>query len=296
MAMNPMQKKARTSFLLGMLLMFVIAAIIIAFLVLQLTKTKKEEESIVYKEVYIVSQEIKSGGTINGNFEIKKVDSTLVPDNAITSDNSVEYINDIATARIILSKGTVLTPEMISKDGKQETSDVRLQEYNMVILPTYLSAGDYIDIRLRLPSGEDYIVISKKQVEDTNEDTVWVKVSEDEILTMSNAIVEAYIMKGSLLYATTYSDAGMQQQSTPTYVARNSVINLMNADPNIADTARKALAARYTETARAQRDVINQATNNYSDDALSNVEESLEEENEKQQTARQEYIESLGIN
>ena len=38
MAMNPMQKKARTSFLLGMLLTLIITGIIMAFLILQISK------------------------------------------------------------------------------------------------------------------------------------------------------------------------------------------------------------------------------------------------------------------
>ena len=45
MAMNPMQKKARTSFLLGMLLTLVITGIIIGLLIAQLSKIKKEEAS-----------------------------------------------------------------------------------------------------------------------------------------------------------------------------------------------------------------------------------------------------------
>ena len=46
MATNPMQRKARNSFLLGMLVMLLISGIIIALLFMQLmNKTKKEKES-----------------------------------------------------------------------------------------------------------------------------------------------------------------------------------------------------------------------------------------------------------
>ena len=45
MATNPMQRKARNSFLLGMLVMLLIAGAIIAFLIMQLMdKMKKEQE------------------------------------------------------------------------------------------------------------------------------------------------------------------------------------------------------------------------------------------------------------
>ena len=111
---------------------------------------------------------------------------------------------------------------------------------------------------------------------------------------MSNAIVEAYIMNGSLLNVTTYSDSGMQDKATPTYIAKNSVINLMNSNPNITQEAKNALAARYTESARGQRDIINQATNSYTNDALTNVEDKIEEEVQKQKEARQTYVDSLG--
>ncbi len=297
MAMNPMQKKARTSFLLGMFLTLIITGLIIVFLILQLGKIRQEQAQIVYKNVYVASQDITSGGIVMGSTTVKRIESTAVPNNAITGENFGTYITDITTAKIALEPGTILTTEMLNIDGKADTNDVRLQEYNMIILPSELTAGDTVDIRLRLPSGEDYIVLSKKYIEKSNADTVWIKVSEDEILTMSNAIVEAYIMEGSLFYATTYVDAGMQGSTTPTYVVSSSVMNLMDADPNIAATARNALRDRYTELARSQRNnVINSAVSGFEESALPNVQSSVEEEIQKRQNLRQEYVDTLGVN
>lgn len=295
MAMNPMQKKARTSFLLGMFLTLILTGIVIVILILQLGKIRKEQAAIIYNQVYVLSQAATSGDTVVGKTVVKKVDSSVVPSNAITAANAGTYITDLSTSKINLEVGTILTTDMINTEGQPDTPDIRMQEYNMVILPTKLTAGETVDIRLRLPSGEDYIVLSKKYIEEANANTIWIKVGEDEILTMSNAIVEAYIMEGSLLYATTYTDAGMQGSSTPTYVAKNSVINLMNTDPNITAVAKAALAARYTENLRAQRDIINQALNGYSGDATENIEDKLEQEIQRQQTARQEYIDLLGL-
>lgn len=295
MAMNPMQKKARTSFLLGMFLTLIITGIIIALLIMQLGKIKKEQASIQYRQVYVVNTALTSGENIEGAVSVKTIEATAVPSNAVTSSNAATYLTEFAKAKINLEIGTVLTTDMVNPEGEVDSADVRMQEYNMAILPSKLEAGETIDIRLRLPSGEDYIVLSKKYVEDTNAETIWIKVGEDEILTMSNAIVEAYVMKGALLYATTYTDAGMQGATTPTYVVSNSVINLMNSDPNITAKAKAALASRYTDAARAQRDVVNQAKNNYADEAQSNVEDKLQEEIQKRKTERQTYIESLGI-
>ncbi len=293
MTMNPMQKKARTSFLLGMFLMLIITGIIIVFLILQISNMKKEQAAIVYQSVYVLTTDVISGANVQGMATLQQVRAENTPGNAITTANAATYINEKSTARINLRRGTVLTTDMINQDGAEASADVRLQEYNMVVLPTQLTMGEHIDIRLRLPSGEDYIVLSKKYVVQENADTVWLEVSEDEILTMSNAIVEAYIMEGSLLYATTYVDAGMQNSSTPTYIASQSVISLMNTDPNITTTAMNALSQRYTESARNQRNTINNAVNGYGENAMSNIETNTAEEIEKMQSARMQYVDGL---
>lgn len=302
MAMNPMQKKARTSFLLGMLLTLVITGIIIGLLIAQLSKIKKEEASIQYCDVYVLNVDVTSGdniatitseGKVKPKATIESVRAEHSPNNAITKDNISTYINDKSTAKISVRKGTVLTTDMINVEGVEATADVRLQEYNMIILPSQLEEGETVDIRLRLPSGEDYIVLSKKHIEQTNSDTIWIKVAEQEILTMSNAIVEAYIMQGSLLYATPYMDAGMQKASGITYVPKQEVINLINADHNITATAMNALKEGYTERIREQRANINKAIDGYSENALTNIETKQGEEIEKRQAARKQYVEGL---
>ena len=112
-----------------------------------------------------------------------------VPNNALTAENLRKYITETSTAKIDINEGTIITTEMINLEGKKTSKDVRRQEYNMIVLPTELEDGEHIDIRLRMPSGEDFIVLSKKRVMQSNSDTIWLEVSEDEILTMSNAIV-----------------------------------------------------------------------------------------------------------
>ena len=71
MAMNPMQKKARTSFLLGMFLTLILTGIVIVILILQLGKIRKEQAAIIYNQVYVVSQAATSGDTVMGKTTIK---------------------------------------------------------------------------------------------------------------------------------------------------------------------------------------------------------------------------------
>ena len=60
MATNPMQRKARNSFLLGMLVMLLIAGVVIALLFMQLmNKIKKEKEELQASvNAYVLNQDV----------------------------------------------------------------------------------------------------------------------------------------------------------------------------------------------------------------------------------------------
>ena len=117
---------------------------------------------------------------------------------------------------------------------------------------------------------------------------------EEETLSMSNAIVEAYKMTGAKLYATTYVEPGNQGSATPTYMPSAEVINLINSDRNITEEAKRALAERYTAEVRARRENdINNQLNTYRDEAKQNLESGVEQEITNSKEARKEYIDSL---
>lgn len=200
-------------------------------------------------------------------------------------------------AKVNMKANTVITRELVAQSDEVNTDDVRIQEYNMITLPSTLEIGDFVDIRMRLPSGVDYIVASKKEViiPDVagipSTDTINIKMSEEEILTMSNAIVEAYIMKGSELYASKYTDPGNQQKSIPTYPVSKATMDLINSNPNIIETAKQALWARYNTDQRNGN--VNSQLNNYSAESADSVETGIQEQIQKQKQLRQEYLEAL---
>ena len=316
MAMNPMQRKANNSFLLGILITLLITGLIIAFLIFQLSNLNKQmqEEEAKLKQVYVLNTDIMSGQVLTSDMlEMKTIDGSAIPANAITPvdvDNKGTVVDE-STANVIrkldvvtkidLKSGTILTSEMIAT-ADELSSDLRRLEYNVVQFPSQLQTGDFIDIRLRLPSGEDYIVVSHKEVEIPvvdgidSENTMIIKMNEVETLTMSSAIIEAYIAEGSYLYATRYVDAGMQEAATPTYLPSDSVINLMNKDPNCANEAKQELFKRNNDSSykSAVRNPINDELNQNSEDAQDNIISSVEEELKAAQEERQKYLESLG--
>ena len=357
MASNPMQKKARNSFLAGMVLMLFLSSIVIVFLFLKLNSSKKQTDTGVPVSVYVLKQDVKSGEEITQDkLELVQVQKQVIPTKdkgksqkqvimqqvvasdainqevyskfSVTADAEPNYnsnngtntnqTNDeaavreqkwlnevekevtnvtgvnVATkyvAKTDLTTGTILTNSMIQESERRLTADLRLQEFNMIQLPSDLAEGEYVDIRFTIPSGQDYIVISKKKIMKASETTIWIELNEDEILTMTNAIIEAYIMKGSNLYATRYVEPGLQEVLTPTYPVNKEVMTLMENDPNIADTAKRELYARYNTEQR--NNGINNALNEYSEEAKSSIESKIQEQVTNAKAERKKYIEEL---
>ena len=290
-AINPMQRKARNSFLLGMLIMLIISAIIIGFLLMTMAKQKKQEKEEGVQIVSVLTTDVESGETIDASM----VKNIQVPASAAsaTAVMSLPYIDEDSgeeiemKSKLDLKIGTILTEEMLYENEQEIRNDLRKQEYNMIVLPVQLEIGDYIDIRLILPTGANYIVVSKKEVIDANETTVWLNLTEDELLLMSNAIVEAYRMNGSKIEATIYTEPGNQEAATVTYQPSNNIGVLINSNPNVVQEAKTALSKRYNEGYRA---LIEESVNN---GTIENVETKMQEEITKQKEERANYLNGL---
>ena len=364
MATNPMQRKARNSFLLGMLVMLLISGIIIALLFMQLMSKIQEENEELSNSVkaYVLNQNVKSGQVITTDMlTLQTVNRTLVPSNAtsdislienyalqdkegndiytryitndegeqegvlyitidgneyeieqeeqtenyfITRNNNKEYLelNSVPlVAKVNMNANTLITTELLSKGDNVVQDDVRKQEYNMVVLPIDLTTGDYIDIRLMLPSGQDYIVVSKKEVEIPliggvdSEDTIWVNLSEDEILHMSCAIIDAAQINGAKLYATKYTEPGMQNAATPTYVVNEYTATLLDSDPNILEQAKNQIIARYNSgnSVTIRNNQIESVINSQADQAQTNLQTNMEESITNSKNARKDYLDAL---
>ena len=360
MATNPMQRKARNSFLLGMLVMLLISGVIIALLFIQLMNKNKEEQEELKASVkaYVLNQNVSSGQVITTDMlTLQTVNKNLVPSNAtsdislienyaledkegneiytkydkennailyikkdnkeyevkkeeetdnyyITRNNNKEYLelNSVPLiAKVTMKKNTLITTELLSKSDNVVQDDVRKQEYNMIVLPMDLATGDYIDIRVMFPNGQDFIVVSKKEVEIPiiggvdSDDTIWVNLSEDEILHMSCAIIDSAQVKGAKIYATKYTEAGMQKAATPTYPINESTSKLLESDPNILEKSINEIRARYSNgnSVEIRNNYINSAINSQGTQAQSNLETNMEQSITNSKNSRKEYLDSL---
>lgn len=299
MAMNPMQRKANNSFLLGVVITILITGAIIAFLIFQLANLNKEMEESQANKVYgyVVIGPIKSGTEITAaNLRAVEMNIDGSTSTIYSSQNGMPFPTGLK-AKVDLNPGTIVTSDLTYED-EALGNDVRSQEYNVIQLTSQLQTGDYIDVRLRTPDGRDLIVISHKEVtiptilgvDSTN--CIWMDLTEEETLLMSCAIVESYQMNGAKLYTAKYVEPGIQNAATPTYEPNDETITLINNDPNIVQEAKNELITRYNANRDTIRPGIDSATGH--EDAQDNVVEKTEEEITSLQEERELYIESLG--
>lgn len=277
MPSNPIQRKKREAFLSGMLIMLLIAVAIFAILYFTVfsdilggtSNSGKGGSAYAYKLI----TEIKSGEEIDAS----KVEKVKV----LAGNLPTDYVNgsiDVTgyKSKINLQAGTFLSASLLYT-GEELENSARKVEYNMLTLPSTLKAGDYIDVRLTLPSGQNLIVLSKKQVKNIQGTTITLYLTEDEILMMSSAIIESYIMKASNLSAYQYVQPGIQEASTPTYSVTTAVYQLIMSNYkkgiNIEDYG-KINDSYNTE----MRQLIEQELGQYSGLEITNIQEGIEKE------------------
>jgi len=160
MAVNPMQRKANNSFLLGMLITLLITGVIIALLLMQVSKLNTEKKANDAKKAYgyMIIDDVKSGAEIDASkvrgieMSMSEQSSTLY--SSKTKDANGNEVADTngallptgLKAKVNLHAGTILTSDLIFEE-EIVAADVRKQEYNIIGLPTQLEDGEYVDIR-----------------------------------------------------------------------------------------------------------------------------------------------------
>ncbi len=317
MPVNPLQRRLRNSFLGGFLVALIIMGLVVFALITKIKTVEDEKAKLIAMQqmMYVAVDDIKSGDTVTmDSFVLQKVQSNVDPSQVVSEDDFyfkdeygeivIKYNKDGSEKqkemimKIDIPAGTIITKEMLAESTADISDDLRIQEFNMIVLPSQLIEGEYIDIRLSLPRGQDYIVLSKKKVLQATETGVWLQLSEEEILTMNNAIVESYTIDGSKLYALPYTQPGIQGELEPTYPVSAEVLQLIMSDPNVIEDAKNALYGRYIANEQAQaiqrNTVIGPAVAENAATMNTDVQTKNQEEISKIQEARADYVNSLG--
>ena len=276
------------------------AFLLVYFTIIKQLKTNYQnnlnslEEQLKSKEVYVYEAKVD----IPAGSQIREAD--LVYSMAYSDKPQSYFITkeDIGlTALIDINMGTQIIDGMLSAETVD--SNIREVEYNTIYMNSNMIQNDFVDVRIRFPNGEDYIVLSKKRILSPNMESFhcFLWLNEDEILYMSSAIVDTYLYNGSLLYTTRYIEPNLQHESIPTYQPSLASLALMEQDKNIVDKAskeinkrlRKALENRLTEYNNLDISKINWTMTEEKRKEVSESEESLEQETKKQAKEQKEY-------
>jgi hypothetical protein len=201
------------------------------------------EEQQNSRNVWMTAKTIPAGVAIKAvDLEAVPLPVSLVPPGAITDRESIIGKN----AKIELAPGTPLLSSLLY-EGQPIPRDLRIQEFQVIQLPSNLKPNQHIDVRIGFPTGEDFVLLSKKQVKELSGIVVWLELNEMDILRTSSAIIDAYL-QGARLYALPYIEPGLQDAAVVNYPANQKVLDLMAVDPNLLETAQIELARKLRQT------------------------------------------------
>ena len=165
--------------------------------------TNKEYIAKYTTEVVMLNRDVVQGETIKEDMLTKaRVHKSAAP----TDQAGYGAVGKIAKYNIPAN-----IPLINSMFGDNIVSvDERIQEVSSVMLPTGLSEGEYIDIKIKMASGLEYVVIPQIKVQKMSGTTVWLYLDEEELYLLNSAIVDTYLSDGVTLYGVRYVDPTTQ--------------------------------------------------------------------------------------
>lgn len=193
------------------------------------------------KQIYLAAHDIKLGSTITA--------SDIMTVSAVVSLEDTQFFSSVdlgSVALVNVPAGTLLTTSMISYEAPEDT--LRQTEFDVIVLNSNMTNGDFADIRIRFPNGEDMVVLSKKMIDNISlrNAICYMDLNEEETQLISSAIVDASLY-GAILYTTAYIEPSIQEASVVTYQPSMDVLKVMLDNPNILEIAHKNLSALARE-------------------------------------------------
>ncbi len=199
---GPMKKKVITTGIVA----FLIPTIVFVALFMWYSNQKKKEIEELKIQTHVTNRYVFSGDmpiehiVTSSDLKVVGVKEISAPWNSFKQ----EQLNEIIGRRLKIDAKdkTIVTESMFYTEDDELEIDVRSKEFNMITLPSDLRANDFVDIRVTLPTGEDYTVIAGTEVKalgSSNEsNTIFLNVDEEDILRLNSAIIESYISKDAI--------------------------------------------------------------------------------------------------
>ncbi len=203
-----------------------------------LLRIEADIEAPVVEEIWVIvaAKPLQEGSIIAGD------DLKTIP---IKKDNhvhiyytSVDELIGLKT-KIDIDENMPMTPPLFQETIVTNDA-LRLYEVSFVELPYLLSEEDIVDVRIAFPTGQEFVVLSKKKVQayertlsNVHKGLLNIALDESEALRMSSALVDMYMAKGARIYLAKYLDASQQAASLVTYPVNQHVLQVMKENPAI---------------------------------------------------------------
>lgn len=194
------------------------------------------DEDIAYYEslmtdTFCFNKEMQAGSVITGD-DIETRQSTV----DTTPLDIFTNIDDIIgkTVKVSCTEGTIISQSIvldIPLKANERELDIVLDE-----VPIALEEGDFVDIRISFPLGQDYIALSHKKVIGVYDNVLKIIIDQKDIYTYEAMKTDASIYIATKLYAIKYIEPGVQTAAITYYPVSREIMKTMLLDENI-DTA-----------------------------------------------------------
>lgn len=181
-------------------------------------------------EVLCVSSAVEPGQVVlQSDLTTMEMPKSLITENYILDPNEI-------TGRYYKIKITPGTP--ISKDLlMDDTLNDSLREADIFAdyWPIGLKVGDYVDLRLTHPRGEDYLTLSHKRVNSIRGSIVKMDLTENEKLYYNATLLDLFMYrsKGAQTYLSKYKEPGVQKAAKVYYDLPVNLKYLSTFNPNL---------------------------------------------------------------
>jgi hypothetical protein len=201
--------------------------------------------------VYVVRAEVPAGK------EIVETDLQPVTVPVSMASNAVTDLNTVKGKyyKTSLTPGSLLLADLVMEDKL----DPSMRLYDIVTdeNPLGLKPGTYVDVRISMPFGEDFIAMSHKRVYAINNGILKLAVNEQDIHTYNSMLVDKILYPGTRIYAVEYLEPGSQQPASKYYPVSKNVLAIAEKDPNLLSAIEQDMIARRTQLEASLKSMIN---------------------------------------
>lgn len=205
-------------------------------------------------EAYTVIKQTKPGEQITDEMiDVISVPASMLNDSFVMDPSTIvgKY------SKVSILPGTPITRDVLMDEDINDKNALyhTVREYDVVVnlWPIGLQIGDYVDMRIIMPYGEEYIVLSHMRVNGMSDKTVKFLMTEAQINLYQSALVDYYLnsAQGVAIYFTKYIEPGVQEPALITYKVSDHIMEAMKKNGNLYATA---WASVYDATTRNEID------------------------------------------